>query len=138
MNEFYQLRKEAVRTDLGRIPESPQEVLADEIMEKAYGNKKFVDWEDLMLSPALVQKYDLSIRGGGEKMKIAASLGFFKQEGMAPNSDYSRGNFSLNMDYEIYKWLSIGSNISFARSKQTQEDGNFNEYITRSPLGQPF
>lgn len=77
-----------------------------------------------MLSPALVQKYDLSIRGGGEKMKIAASLGFFKQEGMAPNSDYSRGNFSLNMDYEIYKWLSIGSNISFARSKQTQEDGN--------------
>lgn len=136
--EFYQLRKEAVRTDLGRVPESPQEVLTDEIMEKAYENKKFVDWEDLMLSPALVQKYDLSIRGGGEKMKIAASLGFFKQEGMAPNSDYSRGNFSLNMDYEIYKWLSIGSNISFARSKQTQEDGNFNEYITRSPLGQPF
>ena len=91
-----------------------------------------------MLNPALVQKYDLSIRGGSEKMKIAASLGLFKQDGMAPNSNYSRGNFSLNMDYEFYKWLSIGSNISFARSKQTQEDGNFNEYITRSPLGQAY
>lgn len=136
--EFYQLRKEAVRTDLGRDPESIHEVLSDEIMEKAYENKKFVDWEDLMLDPALVQKYDLSIRGGGKKMKIAASLGFFKQAGMAPNSDYSRGNFSLNMDYEIYKWLSIGSNIAFARSKQNIEDGNFNEYITRSPLGQAF
>lgn len=136
--EFYQLRKEAVRTEMGRMPENPHEVLADEIMEKAYADKRFTDWESLMLDPALVQKYDLSIRGGGEKMKVAASLGFFKQEGMAPNSDYSRGNFSLNVDYEIYKWLSIGSNISFARSKQTREDGNFNEYITRSPLGQPF
>lgn len=136
--EFYQLRKEAVRTEMGRMPENPHEVLADEIMEKAYADKKFTDWESLMLNPSLVQKYDLSIRGGGEKMRVAASLGFFKQDGMAPNSDYSRGNFSLNMDYEIYKWLSIGSNISFARSKQTREDGNFNEYITRSPLGQPF
>lgn len=33
-----------------------------------------------MLSPALVQKYDLSIRGGGEKMKIAASLGFLNRK----------------------------------------------------------
>ena len=136
--EFYQLRKEAVRTDLGRMPENPHEVLADEIMEKAYADKRFTDWEDLMLDPAFVQKYDLSIRGGGEKMKIAASLGFYKQDGMAPNSNYSRGNFALNMDYEVYKWLSIGSNISFARSKQTREDGNFNEYITRAPLGQPY
>ncbi|WP_320975139.1 TonB-dependent receptor [Bacteroides sp.] len=136
--EFYQLRKEAVRTEMGRMPENAHEVLADEIMEKAYENKKFTDWENLMLNPALVQKYDLSIRGGGEKMKIAASLGFFKQDGMAPNSNYSRGNFTLNVDYDIYKWLSVGSNIAFARSKQTREDGNFKEYITRSPLGQPF
>lgn len=136
--EFYQLRKEAVRTELGRMPESAHEVLADEMMEKAYADKKFTNWESLMLDPALVQKYDLSIRGGGEKMKVAASLGFFKQEGMAPNSDYSRGNFSLNVDYEVYKWLSIGSNIAFARSKQTREDGSFNEYITRAPLGQAF
>lgn len=136
--EFYQLRKEAVRTELGRMPESAHEVLADEMMEKAYAEKKFTNWESLMLDPALVQKYDLSIRGGGEKMKVAASLGFFKQEGMAPNSDYSRGNFSLNVDYEVYKWLSIGSNIAFARSKQTREDGSFNEYITRAPLGQAF
>lgn len=136
--EFYQLRKEAVRTEMGRMPENPHEVLADEIMEKAYADKRYTDWEDLMLDPAFVQKYDLSIRGGGERTKIAASFGFFKQDGMAPNSDYSRGNFALNMDYEVYKWLSIGSNISFARSKQTREDGNFNEYITRSPLGQPY
>lgn len=136
--EFYQLRKEAVRTEMGRMPENSHEVLADAIMEKAYADKKFTDWESLMLDPSLVQKYDLSIRGGGEKMKVAASLGFYKQEGMAPNSDYSRGNFSVNVDYEVYKWLSIGSNIAFARSKQTREDGNFNEYITRAPLGQAY
>lgn len=136
--EFYQLRKEAIRTDNGKMPESPHEVLADAIMEKAYADKRFTDWENLMLDPAIVQKYDLSIRGGGDKMKVAASFGFYKQDGMAPNSGYSRGNFALNLDYEVYKWLSIGSNISYARSKQTREDGNFNEYITRSPLGQVF
>lgn len=136
--EYYQLRKEAIRTDNGQMPESTHEVLADAIMEKSYADGTFTDWENLMLDPAFVQKYDLSIRGGGDKMKVAASFGFFKQNGMAPNSDYSRGNFALNMDYEIYKWLNIGSNISYARSKQTREDGNFNEYITRSPLGQPY
>lgn len=136
--EFYQLRKEAIRTDNGEIPGTPHEVLADAIMEKTYADKNFTNWEDLMLDPAFLQKYDLSIRGGNEKMKVAASFGFYKQNGMAPNSDYSRGNFNLNFDYEVYDWLSLGSNISYARSKQTREDGNFNEYITRSPLGQPY
>lgn len=136
--EFYQLRKEAIRTEIGRMPVDVHEVLQDEIMEKAYANKQFTNWEDLMLKPALIQKYDMSVRGGGENTRIAAGFGFYDQVGMAPKSGYTRGNMRLNIDYDINKYISLGINSSFARYKTRIEDGRFNEYITRPPLGNPY
>ena len=101
-------------------------------------NKKYVDWEDLMFTNAPQHKHDISIRGGGEKMKFAASLAYLNQEGIVKGSGYERGNFRFNFDYSPWKWLDWGVNVSFSRSKKESEDSNFNQIITMSQLNQPY
>ena len=113
-------------------------VFDDAIMYDAYMNKKYVDWEDLMFTNAPQHKHDISIRGGGEKMKFAASLAYLNQDGIVKGSGYERGNFRFNFDYSPWKWLDWGVNVSFSRSKKESEDSNFNQIITMSQLNQPY
>lgn len=137
--EWYTLRREARRTaNGGEYPETAADVLQDRVMEEVYESKKFVNWEDLMIKSAWLTKHDLSIRGGSDKLKAAFALGYYYQDGMVSPSDYNRGNLRLNLDWDLNKYLTIGSNISFSRSVQNVEDGAFNEFITRTPVSKPF
>jgi hypothetical protein len=49
-----------------------------------------VDWQDMVLRNAVIQNYNLGIRGGENKIKYAVSAGYFDQEGVVINSDYKR------------------------------------------------
>lgn len=116
-----------------------QEILSDDKMIQAYERGETLDWEDLMFESAITQKYDLSIRGGSEKLKIAAGMGYLNQDGILKyNSGYQRANVRVNVDYDIYKWLSLGFNTSFMKSDEKRENGNFNLFITRPPYGQLY
>lgn len=139
--DFYQLRREAIAGDRYYLSDeqysdlNPASVFADTEMENIYNNKEFVDWEKLMIKPAIAQNYDLSIRGGTEKIKVAAGLGYYNQDGMVRNgSGYQRATVRMNVDYKAYNWLTFGLNTSFANSQSDREEGNFTEFITRSPL----
>lgn len=137
--EWYALRREARRTSNGgEYPETIHDVLQDRVMEEVYENKKFVNWEDLMIKSAWLTKHDLSVRGGSENMKAALAIGHYYQDGMVSPADYQRSNFRLNLDWDLNKFLTVGSNISFSRSTQNIEDGAFSEFITRSPISRPF
>jgi len=115
-----------------------QTVFDDEIMYNAWVNNQFIDWEDLMLGNAAQHRHDLSIRGGNERVKYAAGLGYLNQDGVVQKSGYERANFRLNTDFAINSWLDVGSNISFSKSQRQLTDGRFNEFITRPSLAQPF
>lgn len=143
--EFYNLRREALAGDnMFYDPDQyemlvPSYVLNDYIMEEVYENKQFTDWEKLMLKPAMAHKYDLSISGGNDKLRVAAGFGYYGQNGMVTTgSKYRRGTARLNIDYNVYKWLTLGVNASFAKSFQDREYGSFSDYITRVPIANPF
>ena len=145
--EYYNLRAEAQAHDKEnglptRVDPStltPTDVLTDNMMERAYAAGRSTDWEKLMFQTALSQKYDLSISGGTDKMRIAASMGYVDQDGMVvTGSGYQRANVRVNVDYDVYKWLSVGFNSSFIKSKKEKESGNFTDHITRSPYAMPF
>ena len=125
--EYYNLRAEAQAHDKEnglptRVDPStltPTDVLTDNMMERAYAAGRSTDWEKLMFQTALSQKYDLSISGGTDKMRIAASMGYVDQDGMVvTGSGYQRANVRVNVDYDVYKWLSVGFNSSFIKSKK--------------------
>ena len=143
--EFYELRRQAVANDAGiDDPDiiaslTPADVLQDEMMEKAYAEGKFTDWESLMFSPAIMQRYNLGVRGGGKKFKIASSLGYLNQKGMSKvGSRYQRANFRINADYDAYNWLTIGVTTSLVKSWNLAASSGLNTHITRPPLGMAY
>ena len=136
--EYMMLRREAMANDKGIIDAreiSVAEALSDEIMSEVWANGEFVNWEDLMLKNALYQNHDLTVRGGTDKLRVSAGLNYFDQDGMVTTgSGYKKAAFRLNVDYKVNKWASFGVNTSYALSKSEREDGNFTEFITRTPL----
>jgi len=134
--EWVQLRAEARRTDNGGVYQL--DPLADEVMTEVWENKKFIDWEDLMLKPQWMQKYDLSVRAGSATTKVAASAGYFKQDGMVQKSGLERGTFRLNLDQQLHQKVNMGVNFAYTRSKRQVVDGSFNSFITAPPLSKPY
>lgn len=148
--EFYdpeswaELRRQAYAGDVGlHDPEAiaavdPEIVFADPIMEKNWREAVWTNWEDLMIKPAVIQNYSLGVRGGGDKLKLAATIGYMNQDGMIDGSDYSRGNIRVNADYEPYKWLKIGVNTSANKSVRNENPGNITSFLTRAPYAVAF
>lgn len=44
----------------------------------------------------------------------------------------------MNVDYKVNKWINFGVNTSYALTKSEREDGNFTEFITRTPLAKVY
>ena len=141
--EFFELRREAIAHDAGIVDArelSVSETLNDAVMERMWAKGESVDWEDQMFrSAALYHNHDVSVRGGNERFKIAASAGYYDQQGLVRiGSGYRRGSFRVNADMKVNKWFSVGVNASYAITAQDREDGNFNTFITRVPLAEVY
>lgn len=135
-DEWVQLKREANRS-------YPDGVYLDDasLFGNMYQNlvdKKYTNWEELMIKPAIQQKYDLSIRSGGPATRISASLGYYDQQGMIQPADYQRYNFRFNVDHKLSKTVSVGLNANYTQSSRTQEDEGFSKFITQAPLLSPF
>ena len=140
--EYMQLRREAKAHDKGIIDAreiSIAEALEDEVMQRVWAGGKFIDWEKEMFRNAIYHNHDVSVRGGTEKIKVSAGANYFDQQGMVvTGSGYQKFSLRLNLDFEIAKWISFGINSSYAMTKQDREDGNFNDFITSSPLAEIY
>lgn len=69
------------------------------------------DWMDLLLKQGKRQNHLLSFNKGYEKLSLAASFGYYKQDGIVNNSSFERLSFRLNSDVEITSKLSAKFDI---------------------------
>jgi TonB-linked SusC/RagA family outer membrane protein len=73
------------------------------------------DWADILLRKnAPMSQHSLSARGGSEKVKYFASLGYLNQEAMykAGNTGYERYNFRTNVSAKIAERLTFDTQLS--------------------------
>ncbi len=139
--EWYDMRAEATANYLGRNASelTVEQVLGSSIMEDAYNDNTPINWEKAMLKNAINQEYSLTFRGGTERLKTAISLGYFNQDGMLRlGSGYKRGNVRVNVDYQLKKWLTVGTSIAYSKSGRDHEDGQFEKYIGAPPFAQIY
>src|SRR5207253_4905949 len=90
-----------------------------------YDKCYYTNCADSLFKTAVVQSYDIGIRGGANNVRYAASAGYFDQKGILENSEYKRYTFRLNSDYTLNKRLVIGENLSIAHSN-TLGGGSYN------------
>ncbi len=73
------------------------------------------DWQEELLGTGVVQNYDLTVRGGGQKSSFAITGGYFKDDGMIKQSFYERIYARVNSEHRINNWLTLGENLQLTR-----------------------
>lgn len=77
-----------------------------------------IDWQDAFYRPGFRQNYNVTLRGGNEKLQSAFSLGYFGQTGIVRFSDFQRQNASFNLDYTPAKWIRSGVNFKYTHGNK--------------------
>lgn len=86
-------------------------------------NKPDNDWQDIMFRPALMQNYNVSVKGGGKYSTYYTGLGYFNQDGIVKGTNYQRYNIQSKNDYKR-GIFSAGTNliISFSHDKPLHQE----------------
>ena len=86
-------------------------------------NKPDNDWQDIMFRPALMQNYNLAVKGGGKYSTYYTGLGYFNQDGIVIGTNYQRYNIQSKNDYKR-GIFSAGTNliISFSHDKPLHQE----------------
>ncbi|GGH09945.1 SusC/RagA family TonB-linked outer membrane protein [Sphingobacterium alkalisoli] len=81
------------------------------------------DYYDMVIRKNIPQKYiNANITGGGKKSNYFLSIGHLEQDAMIKDFNYKRTNLQANMEAEVVKGLTVGTQIS-GRHEGTQDVG---------------
>ena len=92
------------------------------------------NWADNSFSNEMRQEYNISARGGTEKMNYYISAGYLTDNGVIANSGFDRISTRLNVDYQLKEWLKVGSNVGYTNStsrypgEQTNSSSSMNAF----------
>lgn len=70
------------------------------------------DWLGLITRPGIFHNVDASFSGGNSKTKYYIGGSYRKEEGIIKTNDIQKGNLKVNVNSDMNKWLSVGSNLS--------------------------
>ena len=81
-----------------------------------WDGKSSTDWLDVTFGNGVITRHLLSAQGGNDKGSYFLSLGSYDEDGtvVLHKDTYKRYTASLNADYQIKKWLKVGTTIDFA------------------------
>ena len=99
------------------------------------------DWIDAYIEPTWSQQHALSFSGGNSKGHFFASLNYVYNNGVVRGDKdvYKRLTGSVNADYNLFKWLQVGTNNSIEKweTKSVSQRGygsSFEQMIQMDPL----
>ena len=99
------------------------------------------DWIDAYIEPSWSQQHSLSFSGGNKSGHFFTSLNWVNQNGVVRGDKdvYKRLTAQVNADYNIFKWLQVGTNSSiekWGRNSVSQQGygSSFESMILMDPL----
>ena len=79
------------------------------------------DWMDAIFRTAPMQKVNLSMLGGNQKISHATSLGYYTQDGIMKNSSYNRLSLQSNISSNLASNIIVRANVNLsAENRRTQ------------------
>lgn len=89
----------------------------DKYFENPQSLGKGTDWQDLVMHKAPILNSALSIDGGNEKTKFSVGAGYYNQDGIVRNSNYTRLTLRTNITHDISKYFSIFGSAMYSQSE---------------------
>lgn len=100
-----------------------------------------VNWQNEVYNDfAYQQSHYLTIRGGTNKTRLLAGLGFFKQGGLIPNTQYQRISTRINSDIQLSDKLSAKLDINVVYNDRREPGRGATDvifWVSRSPAIYP-
>lgn len=137
--EFLELKRRAILNTSGEVPASFDEDLAayeQGMATDPLGFPSGNDWFDIAMSPAPIQKHDLSVSGGAGDYRYRLSLGYLDQQGLlfGSNNDAREYYVGVNTTAQLSERLEVGLKLHGTHRWYTRppynSSGNTN-YMTR-------
>ena len=99
------------------------------------------DWMSAYLEPSWSQQHSLSFSGGNKSGHFFTALNWVNQDGIVKGDKdvYKRLQAQVNADYQLFKWLQVGSNNSIEKwstqsVSQRGYSSSFENMLTLDPL----
>ena len=87
--------------------------------ESIYGTTNVnSDWLDAIYQTGILQKYNLSVRGGNENTSFFVSGNYLDQKGTIIETGMKRYSGRVNLDNQAKDWLRLGVNLSVAKTER--------------------
>ncbi|MFB6457851.1 SusC/RagA family TonB-linked outer membrane protein [Chitinophaga sp. Hz27] len=96
------------------------------------------DWEKLVLTNnGLMQNHNLNLSLGSENIKFFASGTYLKQQGLTPNTYYTKYDVRMNADIKISEKVSLRGDYIYNKVARNEPAGSTPEFIIKQMLGMP-
>lgn len=98
------------------------------------------DWYKEQIRSGLRQEYNLNVKGGNEKFQFYVSGSYLGDQGLIEGSHFNRFATRAVGDYQITKWLKIGTNLSYTYTNsgypddQTEAGSSGNAFLMADQL----
>ena len=74
------------------------------------------DWQEKAFQHAPISQYDINFSGGSDKTTFYMGGQYLDQTGIVVANSLKRYSARLNLEHKVRDWLSLGMNMSFART----------------------
>ncbi|WP_373495977.1 SusC/RagA family TonB-linked outer membrane protein [Aquiflexum sp.] len=154
VNSYYGIQTLAGKIDFLKGPDRAayakehQEHLNQAVAFPDPSSVSHTDWQEVMTNDAPIKNTDISFSGGNKSIKYFLSGNYFNQEGLIVNSGFERYQQRLNLDADIFDWLTVGTTLNISRTARNnnkvdfytllkdmytttpvyKEDGSYNDY----------
>jgi TonB-dependent starch-binding outer membrane protein SusC len=82
-------------------------------------------WEGETFKPSASTNHQLNVRGGTERARLGAFLGYSYEDGLLLNSYFNRYTGRVTGDFKINRWLDINSQIGVNKNRNRTNDVSF-------------
>lgn len=76
------------------------------------------DWRDALFASRLRQEYNIDFSGKSKKADYYLSAGYLNDKGVFSIQKFERYSTRANLNYEVNKWLKVGTNISMSHNER--------------------
>lgn len=133
--EFVALYKEAVANDYKFNPTgAPATKALPGNVSEADALNTNTDWVDAVTHMGVSTFNDLSISMGSQKLRAYVGLSNTNEKSFLVNDAFTRSSARINLDYSPFKFLKLGTNISYAYTDQNNipvgYDGGYGRAIS--------
>jgi TonB-linked SusC/RagA family outer membrane protein len=108
-------------TNVGNSPQYSEQFLNQYRAGMPSDQYPDTDWQKLTMSnSAFMQNHNVSINAGSKRSRVFASFSYLDQDGIIPNTDFSRFNLRLNSDVDVTDRLTLSTDLFLRRTLQNQ------------------